>query len=135
MRDTLWNLFRSTLPALSGLALLGLTGCASWQAPALPDENILRERAVSETSNGVTVRGTVLSVDDNTRYFGKNLNEQDIQTVWIEVVNDSSHTLWLLTSGTDPDYFSPLEVAWPFHRKFSDKSNDRIDHHFDDMGF
>ena len=135
MRDTLWNLFRSILPALSGLALLGLTGCASWQAPALPDENILRERAVSETSNGVTVRGTVLSVDDNTRYFGKNLNEQDIQTVWIEVVNDSSHTLWLLTSGTDPDYFSPLEVAWPFHRKFSDKSNDRIDQHFDDLGF
>lgn len=135
MRYTLWRLLRTTLPALSGLVLVEMSGCASWQAPTLPDENILRERAVSETSESVTVRGTVLSEEDNRQYFGANLNEQGIQTVWIEVVNDSTHTLWLLASGTDPDYFSPLEVAWPFHGKFSGKSNDRVDQHFDDLGF
>ncbi len=112
-----------------------LAGCAGWQAPPLPDDNALRDRSVSETMNGVTVRGAILSKQDNTQYFGTDLGEQGIQTVWVEVINNSTHTLWLLVSGTDPDYFSPLEVAWPFHSKFASKSNDRVDRHFDDLVF
>ena len=33
---------------------------------------------------------------------------------------------WLLRSGTDPDYFSPLEVAWSAHLKFRGATNARI---------
>ena len=124
------------IPAiLPGLLILALTGCASWQAPTTLDDTALRERAVSGTIRDVEVRSSVLSESDNEQFFGENLNDQGVQTVWVEVDNRSAHTLWLLTSGTDPDYFSPLEVAWPFHTKFADESNSRIDQHFDDLGF
>ena len=120
---------------LPGVLLLAVTGCASWQAPTQLDDATLQERAVTETIGDVTVKGTVLSIAENQQFFGANLNEQGVQTVWIEVANNSRHTLWLLTSGTDPDYFSPLEVAWPFHKKFSSTYNDQIDQHFDELSF
>jgi hypothetical protein len=43
--------------------------------------------------------------------------------------------LWLLRSGTDPDYFSPLEVAWSAHVRFAADTNARIDEHFDQLAF
>jgi hypothetical protein len=126
--------FIAPCKVLPGL-LLAVTGCASWQAPTQLDDAKLQERAVTETIGDITVKGAVLSNAENEQFFGANLNEQGIQTVWIEIANNSTDTLWLLTSGTDPDYFSPLEVAWPFHKKFSSAYNDQIDQHFDELSF
>ncbi len=117
-----------------GLLLLA-AGCASWQAPTQLDDATLRQRAATETMGDITVKGAVLSIAENQQFFGKNLVDQGVQTVWIEVANNSRHTLLLLASGTDPDYFSPLEVAWPYHRKFSSAYNDQIDQHFDKLSF
>jgi hypothetical protein len=58
-----------------------------------------------------------------------------VQPVWIEVENRTSRRLWLLRSGTDPDYYSPLEVAWSLHRLLGGDTNARIDAHFDRLGF
>ena len=43
--------------------------------------------------------------------------------------------LWLLRSGADPDYFSPLEVAWSAHVTLSRETNARIDEHFNQLAF
>jgi hypothetical protein len=43
--------------------------------------------------------------------------------------------LWLLRSGTDPDYFSPREVARSVHVFLGGSTNDRIDEHFDRLSF
>jgi LssY C-terminus len=43
--------------------------------------------------------------------------------------------LWLLRSGADPDYFSPLEVAWSAHVTLSPGTNARIDEHFNQLAF
>ena len=43
--------------------------------------------------------------------------------------------MWLLRSGTDPDYFSPLEVAWSMHTPLASGANMRINDHFDRFGF
>lgn len=118
-----------------GLLLLALSGCASWQAPEKTGFSALRERAEVASIRDVEVRGTVLSAAENKQFFAANLGEEGIQTVWLEVSNHSAHTLWLLTSGTDPDYFSPLEVAWPYHRKFASEANAQMDKYFDDMQF
>ena len=49
--------------------------------------------------------------------------------------NDTEDVLWLLRSGADPDYFSPLEVAWSAHGMLSPGTNARIDEHFNQLAF
>ena len=118
------------------VALLLLTGgCVSWQAPAAANDSALRARAVSDTVRDVTLSATVLGAADSEQLFGTNINGTGVQPIWIEVRNNSTHTLWLLRSGTDPSYYSPLEVAWPLHSKFAKKSNARIDAYYNALDF
>jgi hypothetical protein len=117
------------------LALLCLGGCASWHVPDTVDDTTLRTRAVSLTVMNVTLSASVLSSDDSLQLFGTDLNSTGVQPVWIEVTNNSTHTLWLLRAGTDPNYFSPLEVAWPLHTKFDRKGNAEIDRYFESISF
>lgn len=81
------------------------------------------------------MNAAILSVEESQRLFGEDLNGRGIQAVWVEIINRSEQTLWLLKSGTDPDYFSPLEVAWPLHRSFAAEANQRIDEYFDSLSF
>jgi hypothetical protein len=77
----------------------------------------------------------VLSKDDSQRIFGANVNQTGVQPVWIEVENTTDQVLWLLRSGTDPDLFSPLEVAWSFHKSFAGETNAMLDEHFNSLSF
>ncbi|MGO4810844.1 LssY C-terminal domain-containing protein [Cupriavidus sp. 2MCAB6] len=90
---------------------------------------------MSETKQGVRVSAAVLGTEDSKRMFGADINKSNVQPVWFEVHNGTSHPLWLLRSGTDPDYFSPLEVAWSLHGTFSGATNARIDDYFNKLGF
>ena len=67
--------------------------------------------------------------------LGRDVTADGVQPVWIEVTNDTEAVLWLLRSGADPDYFSPLEVAWPAHGMLSPGTNARIDEHFNQLAF
>ena len=122
---------------LVACALLGLSlaGCASWQAPAQFDDAGLRARAVTALREDVQVAAAVLSAEDSRRMFGADVNASGVQPVWLEVRNGTREPLWLLSPGTDPDYFSPLEVAWSMHRKLATQTNARIDDHFQRLGF
>jgi hypothetical protein len=77
----------------------------------------------------------VLSAAESRQLFGADVNAEGIQPVWIEVQNPGPDALWLLRAGTDPDYFSPLEVAWSFHAPFADRRNAAIDRHFYSLDF
>ena len=77
----------------------------------------------------------VLGSDDSKRIFGADINKANIQPLWIEVQNRTSQPLWLLHSGTDSDYFSPLEVAWSMHVLFGGATNANIDSHLIKLGF
>ena len=117
-------------------ALLWLAaGCATWQAPTDVSDAGLRARAVTASRQQVRVTAAVLSAEDSRRWFGADVNQTGVQTVWIEVHNQTAEPLWLLTPGTDPDYFSPLEVAWSVHTPLARATNARIDDHFDRLGF
>ena len=67
--------------------------------------------------------------------LGTDVTAAGVQPVWIEVRNDTEHVLWLLRAGADPDYFSPLEVAWSAHVKLARETNARIDEHFNQLAF
>jgi hypothetical protein len=75
----------------------------------------LRARAVTEAKRDVRVSAAVLGPEDCVRMLGTDVTAAGVQPVWIEVRNDTENVLWLLRSGADPDYFSPLEVAWSSH--------------------
>jgi hypothetical protein len=122
---------------LLAIALLALclAGCASWQAPAPFDDAGLRARAVTASVEDVQVAAAVLSAEDSRRMFGADVNASGVQPVWIEVRNGTREPLWLLSPGTDPDYFSPLEVAWSMHKLLAGDANARIDDHFHRLGF
>jgi len=120
------------------LSMLGLTltGCAGWQPPPAGfDDSVLRVRAVTAEVRGVKLNAAVLSSGDSQRMFGANINAAGVQPVWIEVENTTGQMLWLLRSGTDPDLFSPLEVAWSFHTSFANETNAQLDDHFHSLSF
>jgi len=117
------------------IALIALGGCATWTLPTDTGDASLRARAITESTQGVQLSAAILGRQDSIRMLGTDVNAAGMQPVWIEVRNDTTHILWLLRSGTDPDYFSPLEVAWSAHVTFGGATNDRIDEHFDQMAF
>ncbi|SAK59360.1 hypothetical protein AWB79_02610 [Caballeronia hypogeia] len=112
-----------------------LAGCATWTAATSIDDAPLRERAVSATKQDAHVSVAVLGADDSKRMFGADITKANIQPVWVEVENRTSQNLWLLHSGTDPDYFSPLEVAWSMHALLGSATNASIDDHLNKLGF
>ena len=122
---------------LAGLACMAiaLSGCATWTAPTESGDAPLRARAITESGRGVKVSAAVLGSEDSVRMLGTDVTAASVQPVWIEVSNDTQHTLWLLRAGVDPDYFSPLEVAWSAHVKLAGETNARIDEHFDRLAF
>lgn len=135
-RRTPFRQLRVGLARLATVMLcLALGACASWQQPAEFDDSSLRARFESQSVRGVRLSAAVLSSEDSKQMFGVSVNESGVQPVWIEVENNTDQVLWLLRSGTDPDLFSPLEVAWSFHSSFAGDSNSRLDQHFDSLGF
>jgi hypothetical protein len=111
--------------------LLTLAGCATWQPPADVSDAPLRTRAVTEARDDVRVSAAVLDAADTRRMLGADLDRTIIQPVWIEVRNGTPQPLWLLRSGTDPDYYSPLEVAWSLHTPLASDTNAHINDHLD----
>ena len=121
----------------TGLAcsLITLAGCATWTAPTDIGDAPLRARAVTETKRDVLISAAVLGPEDSVRMLGTDVTATGVQPVWIEVRNDTENVLWLLRSGADPDYFSPLEVAWSSHVTLARETNARIDEHFNQLAF
>jgi hypothetical protein len=112
-----------------------LTACTSWQQPEALNTDALAEQALQASVQNVQVSATVLSAADSRRFFGVDINATGVQPVWIEVNNPNPTALWLLRAGTDPDYFSPLEVAWSSHLFLGGAHNTAIDNHFNQLAF
>ena len=121
--------------AVLACMVISLSGCATWTAPTDASDTLLRSRAITEAGRGVEVSATVLGPEDCVRMLGSDVTAAGVQPVWVEVKNDTAHMLWLLRAGADPNYFSPLEVAWSAHVKFARDTNARVDEHFSQLAF
>ena len=114
---------------------IAVCGCAAYQKPRPIYDVPFRERSQSKIDGEVKVTVAVLSAEESRQLFGVNLDGQDIQPVWVRVQNADTIPYWLLSTGLDPDYFSPLESAYAFHGVFSSSLNDKIDDQFRVMAF
>ena len=91
--------------------VLLLTGCTAGFAPAPMDEVPFRERAQTQTQEGVTVTTAVPSAAETRQLFGVGLYSRNIQPVWIEIENNTDDWIAFLPASLDLDYRSPIEVA------------------------
>ncbi len=75
----------------------------------------------------LTVRVRALTGEESERYFGGSLKRLGVQPVWLQVKNDGEVAARYLPILTDPNYFSPQEVAQQLHGWFSGAANARVD--------
>jgi hypothetical protein len=112
------------------VALALLSGCG----PDRPNSSGLRsftERALTRQQDGVTVRASVLTDEESRNYFGGSTLDRGVQPVWLQIQNDNEKPMRYLPILTDPNYFSPSEVAQQLHGWFSSGTNAAIDAEFE----
>jgi len=112
-----------------------VSGCTIYQKPRLIHDVPFLERSQSKVDGEVRVTVAVLSAEESRLLFGVNLAGKGIQPVWVRVQNADTIPYWLMSTGLDPDYFSPLESAYAFHGTFSSSMNAKIDDQFRVMAF
>ena len=117
------------------LSIFVVGGCTIYQKPRPIHDVPFQARSQSKIDGEVRVTVAVLSAEESRRLFGVNLAGENIQPVWVRVQNADTVPYWLMSSGMDPDYFSPLEAAYAFHATIGSSVNPKIDDHFRVMNF
>jgi hypothetical protein len=119
---------------LLGVALL-LDACATrFEKPGPFDEISLWERAERVSEDGIRVSAVIPNQEESQAIFGVDLAKKNIQPLWLEIENNTDRQIMFLPTGLDPEYFSPLEVAFGFHKEFSGDSHSDLDEHIENTG-
>jgi len=108
---------------------------AASRRPAPVDETALRERAMTVAEEGIRVSGLVPGPEESKTIFGIDLEKKGIQPLWLEIENKTDREIFFLPTGLDPEYYSPREVSFGYHAKFSDDANAKLDGHIESLSF
>jgi hypothetical protein len=87
------------------------------------DQVPFKDRAETQTKEGVTVSMAVLTAEEAKAAFDVKLYKKKIQPVWLEITNDTEEEMLFMPRSIDPEYFSPLEVAQKTSWRWSKKAN------------
>ena len=118
--------------ALSVIFILMTAGCAGRSYNPRPMAEVpFKDRAQTQSEDGVRVTVAVLSAEECKEVFGLDLYKRDIQPIWIEIENKYQTMLAFLPYGVDPDYFSPLEIPYMHRSGFSKSARNEMDQYFD----
>ena len=127
-----------------GLAILFfvtvLASCATLQTggsyqPESVNAVRFRDRAVSKADEDVRVTVAVPTAEEARSLFDVDLINKEIQPVWVKVENHSDQAFYLLSTATDPNYFSPLEVVYALRGGLFGVYRDEMERHFREMTF
>jgi hypothetical protein len=111
-------------------------GCAtSFDKPGPFDDEDLRHRAQAIAEDGIRVSAIIPNLEENRAIFGIDLEKKGVQPLWLEIQNNTDRQIFFLTTGLDPEYFSPQEVSFGFHRVFSESTNKQLDDHIESLDF
>lgn len=116
------------------LVLVAISGCASHTLHNELDLPALRGRAETQVQGDLRVSLAILGAEESRQLSGHDLAAKGVQPIWLEIENNAPHPVWFLPTGIDPDYFSPREVSFSFHRSFARQDNTALDQAFDELG-
>jgi len=102
--------------------LLTVVGCRTF-SPTPMDEVGFKQRAETQTKDGVTASIVVLTADEAKAAFDCKLYKKKIQPVWIEITNHTDDEMLFMPRSIDPEYFAPLEVAQKTNWRWSKEAN------------
>ena len=121
----------------TGLLLLAflLANCATFEPPVPFDDGPLRERAITKVTEDIRVSAALPTADEAKAIFGIDLAAGHTQAVWLEIENGNRRPILFFPTGLDPEYFTPGEVAFAYHRAFSTEANARLDQHLLALAF
>ena len=115
--------------------VLLMNACATFKKPSIVDHDPVASRALTKSSHGIRASVAIAADDEAGKIFGVDLARENIQAVWLEIENKTGEPVILLPTAIDPDYFSPLEVAYIFHSSFASDSNAELDDHLLALSF
>jgi hypothetical protein len=114
---------RSSVQTLCFLVLIvSAVGCRTF-SPTPMDEVGFKQRAETQTKDGVTASIVVLTAEEAKAAFDCKLYKKKIQPVWLEITNRTGDDMLFMPRSIDPDYFAPLEVAQKTHWRWSKQAN------------
>ncbi len=87
-------------------------------------------RLESQSDKTVRVSAVVPGREETEAIFGIALYDQGIQPVWLEIENTGSEYVRYAMVSTDPEYFSPLEVAYKNRSGYSDAARIEMEQRF-----
>ena len=103
--------------------------------PRSVNEIKFRDRAQSKSDTEIRVSAAVPTAEETIELFNADLIRREIQPVWVKVENHSEHTYYLMSTATDPNYFSPLEAAYADSGGLSLSHRNDMEHYFRWMNF
>ena len=92
-------------------------------SPDPSDTSTFMVRAQQKSASGIKVDASALGESESRRFFGENLARRNIQPVWLSIENQTDDQLAFIPVATDPDYYSPYEVAYRFRGLMSFAAN------------
>jgi len=115
--------------------VLLMNACATFKKPTTINEASIQERALTKEVNGIRTSAAVVGDQEAKQIFGIDLTRKKIQAVWVEIENNSDQPILLLPTAIDPEYITPLEVAFAYHKAFSADANSALDEHLLNLNF
>jgi len=125
---------RSGLQVVLAIALASAMGCASFQ-PVPMNQVPFKSRAVTQSEGDLTATVVALGPEESKKVFGVDISVRDVQPVWLKIENRGKDPYWNFPIHTDPDYYSPAEVAYVNRLCCSPEENDRMRALFERMAF
>jgi hypothetical protein len=117
---------------LALVALVGLSACVQFNPRPIGEVPFL-ERAKSERQGALQVTVAVPTIPEAQALYGVDLSDKQIQPVWLKIRNETPQPQWLLTSGLDPEYYTPAEAAYAFRSAAT--ASKTIEEHFEALQF
>ena len=116
-----------------GVLLSYLAACATQSYHYKSTDSLqVRERAVTQSEGNIRISASVPDAAEAEAIFGIPVYKRGIQPVWLEIVNNSPDRLRFAPTALDPQYFSPLEVAYMHRKGFSKSARAQMDRYFYD---
>jgi hypothetical protein len=108
--------------------LIALSACATRSYQYTSTKSFpIRERAITQTQEQIAISASVPGSEEAEAIFGIPIYKRGIQAVWLEIVNNSQKRVRFAPTALDPEYFSPLEVAYMHRNGFTKEARAQMD--------